>query len=71
MGGDKLTYNEDSAAPAANLLETKILINSTISDAHRGARFMSADIKDHFLATSILDLEYMKTRYKYVPKDIR
>ena len=25
VGSDKLTYNEDSGAPAANLLETKIL----------------------------------------------
>ena len=31
VGGDKLPYDEDAAAPAANLLETKLLINSTIS----------------------------------------
>ena len=62
MRGDKLTYNEDLAAPAANLLETKILINNTISDAHHGARFMSVDIKDHFLVTLISDPEYIKTR---------
>ena len=45
---DKLDYNNDTASPTANLLDTKILLNSTISDAKNGARFMSADIKDCF-----------------------
>ena len=71
VGSDRFTYNKDLAAPVVNLLETKIFINSTISDAHYGARFISADIKDYFLVTLILDPEYMKTYYKYVPQDIR
>ena len=33
VGRDKLDYNDDVGSLAANLLETKILINSTISDA--------------------------------------
>jgi hypothetical protein len=37
VGGDKLLYPDDPASPAASLLETKLLINSTISDAHKGA----------------------------------
>jgi len=57
--------------PAANLLETKIILNSTISDANQEARFMSADIKDHFLATPMNKPEYMKVKYKYIPEDIR
>ena len=71
VGGDRLDYKDDAGSPAANLLETKILLNSVISDAHRGARFMSADIKDHFLATPMDQPEYMKVNYKYIPKDIR
>ena len=43
---DKLSYNADVGAPAANILETKILINSTISDAKKGAQFMLVDLKD-------------------------
>ena len=44
VGGDKLTYDEDAAAPAASLLETKILLNSVISDHKKhNARFFSAD----------------------------
>ena len=46
VGGDRLSYQADAGSPAANMLETKVLVNSTISDAKRGARFMSADLKD-------------------------
>ena len=35
VGGNRLTYTEDSGSPAANLLETKVLLNSTISDGKR------------------------------------
>ena len=70
VDGDKLTYNADAGAPAANMLETKILVNSTISDAKNGARFMSADLKDFFLATPMGGNEYMKVPYKHFPPDI-
>jgi len=33
VGGDILHYEFDSGSPAASLLETKILLNSVISDA--------------------------------------
>ena len=51
VGGDKLDCEYDAGSPAASLLETKLILNSTISDAHKGARFLSADLKDHFLAS--------------------
>ena len=51
VGGDKLDYNPDIGSPASDLTETKILLNSVISDAHKGAKFLSCDIKDFFLAT--------------------
>ena len=47
-----------------------MLINSVISDAKRGARFMSADLKDFFLATPMLHPEYMKIYIKNFPPDI-
>ena len=71
VGGDRLDYQNDAGAPAANLLEIKILLNSTISGAAKGARFICADIKDYFLATPMENPEYMKVRYKYIPEDIR
>ena len=47
--GDKLDYFGETTSPTANLLERKLLINSVISDAHKGARFLGIDIKDFFL----------------------
>ena len=71
VGGDRLTCNYDTGSPAANLLETKLLVNSIISDAHTGARFFSADIQNYFLATPMDQPEYMRVKYKYFPADIR
>jgi hypothetical protein len=52
-------------------LETKLLLNSTISDADKGARFLCAGLKDHFLASPTKNSEYMRIKYKYFPADIR
>ena len=54
VGGDKLTYFEDPGSPAAPLVETKLFLNSVISDAHLGARFLSCDLKDFSCAHSWL-----------------
>ena len=70
VGDDRLPYEEDARASVANLLETKLLLNSVISDVAKGARFLSVDIKDHFLDTLMRYLEYMKVKYKYIPEDI-
>ena len=60
VGGDKLTYDNDTGSLAVNLLETKVLLNSTILDATKVSHFMTADIKDYFLATPMAKAEYMK-----------
>ena len=41
VGGYCLQYPDDTASPAASLLEAKLLINSTISQSSKGARFMN------------------------------
>ena len=51
VGGDRLPYAHDAGSPAATLLEAKFMLNSTISDADKGARFFVTDLKDFFLAT--------------------
>ncbi len=71
VGGDKLKYDDDAGSPAASLLETKLIVNSTISDASKGARFACADLKDFFLASPMEKPEFMKIKYKYLPADIR
>ena len=71
VGGDKLPYEYDSGSPTTDLVESKILFNSTISDAHKGAKFCSMDLKDMFLHSIMVDPEFMKVPYKYFPPDIR
>ena len=43
--GDVLDYNNKTSSPAVSLLEEKFLLNSVILDAHKGARFMTVDVK--------------------------
>ena len=64
-------YDKDAGSPAANIMETKLLINSVISDAKKGARFMSADLKEFFLNTPMERAEYMRVHYHHIPQDIR
>ena len=71
VGGDRLYYPDDAASPAASLLETKLLINSTISQSAFGARFMTLDIKDFFLQTEMPTCEYMRIHNKYFVKNLR
>ena len=70
VGGDKVIYFDDQGSPAANLLETKLLLNSVISDATMCACFMSIDLKDHFLSSPMNTPEYMQIHQKYIPLDI-
>ena len=44
-GGDKLDYDDDTGAPIVSLIETKLLINSLISEAKHGANFFSCELK--------------------------
>ena len=71
VGGDRLEYTPDAGSPAASILETKLTINSVISDASKGAKFMGADLKDFFLASPMEDPEYMRIHSKYFPPDVR
>ena len=70
VGGDKLPYNDDAGSPVASILETKLLINSVISGAKQGARFLSMDLKDFFLASPMPEPEFMKIHKRYIPDDI-
>ena len=60
VGGDRFSYDADSGPPATGLVETKILLNSVISNAKDGATFLSMDLKDMLLHTPIHRPEYMK-----------
>ena len=71
VGGDMLEYLFDATSPAANLIETKLLLNSTISRSSQGARFMTIDIKDFFLQSYMKHPEYMRIHKKYFTDAIR
>ena len=71
IGGDRLDCTFDTASPAASLLESKLLINSVISDAPKNARFMTLDIKDFFLQSLLKDPEYMRIHAKYFTEEFR
>ena len=60
VGGDHLQYPDDRIMPAATLLETELLLNSTISQSAKCTRFMTLDIKDYFLQIEMARPEYMK-----------
>ena len=65
VGGDKLDYYCDTFSPAVSLIETKLLINSVVSDAKKCARFMILDIKDQFLQILLSESEYMQIHSRY------
>ena len=69
VGGDKLDYFDNTASPTASLIETKLLINSVISDhkAHN-ARFCSMDLKI-FFKTPMNRAEYLRIPAKYISLD--
>ena len=71
VGGDKLEFVEDTGAPSTYIVELKILADSTISDDHKGARFLSCDLKDFFLASPIDKPEYTNMKYPFIPDDIK
>ena len=71
VGGDVLDSYGDASFPAASLLESKLLLNSVISDAHRGARLLTLDIKDYFLQSILQDPEYIRIHQKYFLPDIQ
>ena len=71
VGGDRIPFEDDDGSPASNILETKVLINSIISDAFKGAKFMGADISDDFLDNPMKTAEFMKVKYNHIPDDIK
>ena len=58
--GDRLDYEEDPSSPAISLLDTKIMLNSVISDAHKGARYYIAGIKMFYLNNPMSTFRYMR-----------
>ena len=70
IGGDKLDAYQDVRSPAVGITDTKLYINSTISDAHRGARYCTGDLKDFFLCSTMRIYQYMRLHRQYITAEI-
>ena len=70
VGGDRFTHDADAGSPGSNLVETKVMSSSTISDAKNGAIFMRCDLKDFFLALPMKEIEYTNALIRYFPPEI-
>jgi hypothetical protein len=68
VGGDRINYPGEVATPTADMLVTKILLNSVISTP--GARFMTMDISDFYLNTPMQRPEYIRLNIRDIPREI-
>jgi hypothetical protein len=69
-GGDKLDYPGDPSSPAVSMLDAKLHINSTISDAKRGARYLDLDIKNFCLGTPMTYFQYLQVRPSIISQEV-
>jgi hypothetical protein len=67
-GGDRVHYPFHTGTPTADLLTTKLLINSMISTP--GARFFTMNIKNFYLCTPMTRYEYMRLKLSNMPDNI-
>ena len=67
IGGDKLSYDDETGSPTASLLEEKLLANSVISDHKKhNSKFCTIDLKDFFLNTPMAaEPEFIQIHKKY------
>jgi hypothetical protein len=69
-GGDKLDYPGDASSPTVSMLDAKLHINSTISDAKYGSRHLGLDIKNYFLGTPMAYYQYMRVQQSVIPQEV-
>ena len=70
VGGDKLDAYQDVQSPTVGITDTKIHLNSTIFDAHRGARYCIGNLKCFFLNSIMHIYRYMRLHCCYITKYI-
>jgi hypothetical protein len=69
-GGNKLDYPGDASSPAVSMLDAKLHINSTISDAKHGARYLGLNIKNFYLGTPMSYFQYILVQPSIIPKEV-
>eukprot|EP00804_Cyclotella_cryptica_P008215 CCRYP_015150-RB/>CCRYP_015150-RB protein AED:0.19 eAED:0.17 QI:0/0/0/1/0/0/2/0/720 len=68
VGGNRINFPGDCGTPTANMLTTKVLLNSVVSTV--GARFMTIDIKDFYLNTPMARPEFMRLKLSDMPTNV-
>ena len=58
--GDRLEYHTDPSVPSVGLVDTKIHLNSTISDVKRGDPYCVTDIEKVYLNNNLPHFQYMR-----------
>eukprot|EP01035_Chromulina_nebulosa_P069550 gene69550-biopygen40254 len=66
-GGDRINYDGPTKANTAAMSTVKILLQSVVSD---DAKFMTLDIKDFYLMTSLPRPEYIRVPLKFLSHKI-
>jgi hypothetical protein len=70
-GGNQLEYEGKTSTETAGMETIKIHVNSTISRARKGARYLCIDIGNMYLNTKLLAPEYMRIHIDLIPEEIR
>ena len=70
-GGDRLDFPYDVSSPAVYMTNVKLHINITISDAHKGARYLGIDITNFYLGTDMPYHQYMRIHLSKIPQEIK
>ena len=70
FGGDQLDFPGDPSSPATSILTTKIHLNSVISDAKKGARYFTLDVKNFFLGSPMNYKQYARVHASLIPQEI-
>ena len=69
--GDLLDFPYDVSSPAVSMTNAKLHINSTISDSHKGARYLGIDITNFYLGTNMPYHQYMRIHPSKNPQEIK
>ena len=68
--GDRLDYPYDVSSPAVSVTNEKLHINSKISYAIKGARYLGLDISNFYLGTDMPYHQYMRIHPSKIPQEV-
>ena len=57
--------------PPLYIYQKQKYFSAVIFDSNQGARFMTCNLKDHYLASPMDKPHYIKIKWEHIPDDIR